>query len=82
MDKRVYINYEMTCKELVDTLIEMLFENEERDFEFWKEILCRKLLKWGYLIKEDDYYKTTGRGRTEKNVDILRGEDNEPKESN
>ena len=75
MNKRTYINYEMTCEELVDTLIEMLFENEERDFEFWKEILCRKLLKWGYLIKEDGYYKTTGRGRTKKNVDILRGEE-------
>jgi len=58
---RVYINYEQTCEELVDTLIDMLFENEEQDFEFWKEILCRKLLKWGYLKKEDGYYKTTGK---------------------
>jgi len=75
MNERVYINYEMTCKELVDILIDMLFENDERDFEFWKEILCRKLLKWGYLIKEDGYYETTGRGGTRKNVDILRGDE-------
>ncbi len=67
---RKYINYEQTCEELVDTLIDMLFENEEHDFEFWKEILCRRLLKWGYLKKEEGYYITTGRGQTEKNINL------------
>ena len=46
---KAYINYEQTCQELIDTLIDMLFENEEHDFEFWKEVLCRKLVKWNYL---------------------------------
>lgn len=65
-----YINYEQTCQELVNTLIEMLFEDEEQDFDFWKEILCRKLLKWKYLKKENGMYITTGRGRTEKDIKI------------
>ena len=73
---KAYINYEQTCQELIDTLIDMLFENEEHDFEFWKEILCRKLLKWGYLKKENGYYKTTGRGRTQKDIQIGSNKEN------
>ena len=64
-------NYEQICADLVDTLIDMCFEKEEGlnlygNKDSWCEIFCRKLLKYGYIEKENDNYIFSGRGRTTK----------------
>lgn len=78
--KRMRYNYEQICSELVNLLLDMCFEKDDGlnlygNKDFWCEIFCRKLLKFGYIEKEKDNYIFTGMGRTTKGKGKLKDSD-------
>lgn len=78
--KKMRYNYEQISSELVNLLLDMCFEKDDGlnvygNKDSWRELFCRKLLKFGYLEKEKDTYIFTGIGQTYKGRGKLKDSD-------